>query len=80
MGPRVWGCYFSVGSSRRGLARVTSWHPKVLPCDHLQYIAVAVVVVVCCGCVLCVVVCCGCLLWLCVCGCAVVVFVVVFVR
>ena len=24
-----------LGSSRRGVARVSSWHPKVLPCDHM---------------------------------------------
>ena len=24
-----------LGSSRRGVATVSSWHPKVLPCDHL---------------------------------------------
>ena len=29
MGPRVWDCYFG------GVARVSSWHLKVLPSDHL---------------------------------------------
>ena len=24
-----------LGSSRPGVARVSSWHPEVLPCDHL---------------------------------------------
>ena len=24
-----------LGSSRRGVARIPSWHPKVLPCEHL---------------------------------------------
>ena len=68
----LWVLWFGIailvlGSSRRGVARaarVSSWHPNVLPCDHL---------IVCCACGLCV-------LWSCVCGCVFVcVFVVVFV-
>ena len=57
-----------LGSSRRGVARVSSWHPKVLPHDHLPCNYIAVVVVVClCVLWLCVaVVGCGCVLWLCV--------------
>ena len=37
VGPRVWDCCFSVGelSSCWGVARVSIWHPKVLPCAHL---------------------------------------------
>ena len=26
-----------LGSSRWGVTRVSSWHPKVLPCDHLRH-------------------------------------------
>ena len=33
-----WGFGIAIlvlGSSRRGVTRVSRWHPKVLPCDHL---------------------------------------------
>ena len=48
---------FVLGSSRRCVTRVSSWHPKVRPCDHVRrkmphadnYIYIAVL---CCGCVI----------------------------
>ena len=49
------GCYLVLESSRRGVASVSSWHPKVLPSDHLPrkmpHIQRIWFVVVVCGCV-----------------------------
>ena len=68
-----------LGSVRRGVARVSSWHPKVLPCDnlprkapHTQAMILRSLIVF---------EYCGCVLWLCACGCVlVIVSVVVFVA
>ena len=66
-----------LGSSRWGVDRVSSWHPKVLPCDHLARRTPHTHRCLYCGCVL-VAVC----LWFCACGCvcsSVLVFVVLLV-
>ena len=35
VGPRAWGCCFSVGEFAKGCRQGLSWHPKVRPCDNL---------------------------------------------
>ena len=77
MGCQDWDSYFGVGGSRRAVARVSSWHPKVLPCDHLPHkmphTGKYIVAVVCLRLFLWLRLC-GRVLWLsvcdCVCGCA----------
>ena len=81
VGPRAGVALLVLGSSHRGVARLSCWHPKVLPvpCDNLprkvphtgSYFAVVVCLWLC----LCVV----CLWLLCVCHCRVLVLVFVVV-